>query len=131
MSCTQIGQRALVEGVGAGTVRIGRPEDAEIGGLGLRGGRGLGLEMGVGDGGEGACGEGLVVGGGGLGEEGAGARATVLRMIGLGAGFVEGGLEVVGGLGAMVVGGRPDIRGGGRSRPSVAFLESWREISDA
>ena len=107
-----MGQREVVLAVGAGTVRMGRREVEDRGGEGCL--------AGVYD--EGGC----MVGAVGL------ARETV---------FVEGGLDdecveealdrFWGGAGGAALLGRPEMMGGGRSRPSAALRESWRAKSEA
>ena len=104
-----MGQREVVLGWGGGTVRIGRRVLDDRGGVGRLwgGGEGGGWVVGL-------------------------VRETV---------FVEGGVgEWVdeeardrlwfGGGGTALV-GRPEMMGGGRSRPSAALRESWRAKSEA
>lgn len=113
----QIGQREDVVAVGAGTVWIGRCVVEDMGGLGL-----VGLEGGV-----------EAEGGGDVdvwvcedGEE----RDTVLVVVDrCGDDAAAFGFSDLGNGGELV--GRPEMTGGGMSRPSAAFLESWREKSDA
>ncbi len=112
----QIGQREDAFGVGAGTVWIGRSVVEDIGGLGLVGLEGrVDADVGADDGW--ACED---------GEE----RDTVLVVVdrcGNDAGAV--GFSDVGNGGGLA--GSPEMMGGGISRPSAAFLESWRAKSDA
>ena len=112
-----IGQRADVVGVGAGTVWIGRCVVEDIGGLGFGGFKGR-VDVDVGGDDDGwACED---------GEE----RETVLVV-------VDPCDDEAGAFGFSDVGnggglsGRPEMTGGGKSRPSAAFLESWRAKSDA
>ena len=103
-------------GVGAGTVWIGRSVVDDMGGLGLVGLEGrVDVDVGGDDGW--ACGD---------GEE----RDTVLVVVDRcdedAAAF---GSSDLGSGGGLV--GRPEMTGGGRWRPSAAFLESWRAKSEA
>ena len=112
-----MGQKEDVVGIGAGTVWIGRYVMEDIGGLGL-----VGLEEGVeadvgGDDDGWDCED---------GEE----RDTVLVGVGRCDGDADAfGFSDLGNGGGLV--GRPEMMGGGISRPSAAFLESWRAKSDA
>lgn len=104
----QIGQREDVVAVGAGTVWMRKRLVEDIGGPGF-----VGLEAT-------ADGRGDGVGGWWGGEE----SETVFVVCGGGeteVGDVFGFVEV-GGLGDLE--GSPDMTGGGRSRPSAAFLDS-------
>lgn len=109
-----MGHSALVCVEGGRTVKMGRWEAEEMGGVGLA----AGVERGRGD-----PGAAMAAAEGG-GEE----RETVLfdRAVGFVwlffSGFVEGA-----GRGA----GKPVTSGGGRSSPSVALRESWRAKSEA
>lgn len=112
----QMGQREDVVGVGAGTVWIGRKVVDDIGGVGLfRFGGWVGEDVG------GGCD--WVCGGGE-------ARDTVSVIAG---GWEDGDeafdvCEIDRGGGRV---GRPETMGGGRSKPSAAFLESCRAKSEA
>ena len=105
-----MGQREDVVGIGAGTVWIGRYVMEDIGGLGL-----VGLEEGVeadvgGDDDGWACED---------GEE----RDTVLVVVDRCDNEADAlGFSDLGNGGGLV--GRPEMMGGGISRPSAAFLES-------
>ena len=103
-------------GVGAGTVWIGKCAVEDMGGVGLVGLEGrFDADVGGDDGW--AC---------EAGEE----RDTVLVVVDrCGNEAVAFSFSAVGNGGGLV--GRPEITGGGKSRPSAAFLESWRAKSDA
>ncbi len=104
----QIGQREDVVAVGAGTVWMRKRLVEDIGGPSF-----VGLEAT-------ADGRGDGVGDCGGGEE----SETVLVVMGGGETEVEDvfGFVVVGDLGDLE--GSPDMTGGGRSRPSAAFLDN-------
>ena len=112
----QIGQREEVAGVGAGTVCIGSSDVEDIGGLDLTGLEGT-VDADV---------------GGDIGSTDAGGeeRETVLVV-------VDCRNDEAGAFGFSELGkggdleGRPVMIGGGRSRPSVAFLESCLAKSEA
>jgi hypothetical protein len=104
----QIGQREDVVAVGAGTVWMRRRLVEDTGAPGF-----VGLEAT-------ADGRGDGVGGCGGGEE----SETVFVVMGGGEAGLEDvfGFVVVGDLGDLE--GSPDMTGGGRSRPSAAFLDN-------
>jgi hypothetical protein len=112
----QIGQREDVAVVGAGTVCIGSNDVEDIGGLAL-----TGLE---------GTADVDVAGDRGCTDAGGEERETVLIV-------VDCWDDKVGAFGLLAVGkgegleGRPEMIGGGRSRPSVAFLESCLAKSEA
>lgn len=112
----QIGQREDAFGVGAGTVWIRRSVVEDIGGLGLVGLEGrVDADVGGGDGW--TCVD---------GEE----RDTVLVVVARSDNDADAfGFADVGNGDGLA--GRPEMTGGGTSRPSAAFLESWRAKSDA
>ena len=112
-----IGQREDVFAVGAGTVWIGRNVVEDMGGPGL-----VGLE---------GRGDADVGGDDGWGCEDGAERDTVLVVVDRCDEEEAGafGFPDVGNGGGLS--GRPEMTGGGKSRPSAAFLESWRAKSDA
>ena len=113
-----MGQREDVVGVGAGTVWIGRRVVEDIGELGL-----VGLDEGGSEADVGGDDDGWVCEDG---EE----RDTVLVVVDRCGDDADAfGFSDVGNGGGLV--GRPEMTGGGISRPSAAFLESWRAKSDA
>lgn len=117
MGCMQMGQRAVVAGVGKGTVRIGREVVIE------RGGRDLG-EIG---------GFVVMVGGEEEEEEEKEERETVFLLAVLAIWDGSVGLDDAeeGGESFGFGDGRPETSGGGRLRPSAALRESCRAKSDA
>ena len=114
-----MGQYGEVGGVGGGTVRIGRCVNEEIGGVGLEGICDREMETG-GDGDEGL----KAALGAGVDNE------TVLLTDCRGSERGVFGFEPEVRLSAFFA-GRPEIIGGGRSRPSAAFRDSWRAKSEA
>lgn len=119
----QMGQYGEVGGVGGATLRIGRCVNEEIGGDGLEGICDWGMET---------AGDGDRDGDGGLKAAlGAGVDNETVLLTGC-RGSVWGvfGFETGVKLGSFFS-GRPEIIGGGRSRPSAAFRDSWRAKSEA
>lgn len=110
-----MGQNGEVGGVGGGTVRIGRWVNEEIGGESL----------------DADCVGDMETEEGGDGRFGAGVDNDTVLVVGGGApakgvlGFEEGA-----GFGAFFS-GRPEMIGGGKSRPSAALRDSWRAKSEA
>ena len=110
-----MGQYDVVGGVGGGMVRIGRWVTEDIGGEGLYGGCEGGIET-EGD------------GNGGIGVE---VDNETVLVVG-GRALVEGVLVFEEGAGLYAFfSGRPEMIGGGKSRPSAALRDSWRAKSEA
>ena len=104
-----MGQREEVRGVGFGTVRMGRREVEEMGGL-----KDVGLVIRL---------EFCMVG--------AAERETVLVVIVFGSGTLGSWVSGVVALRSKGREGSPEMMGGGRLRPSAALRESCRAKSEA